>query len=45
MKAASTDTGDGATEKNTTVDVTVAVTNVDEPGTVSLSASQPRVGS
>ena len=44
VKAASTVSGDGATEKSTTVDVTVEVTNEDEPGTVSLSASQPRIG-
>ncbi len=43
VKAASTG-GDGATEKSTTVDVMVTVTNVDEPGTVTLSASQPRIG-
>ena len=42
VKAASTQSG--GTEKSTTVDVTVEVTNVDEPGTVSLSASQPRIG-
>ena len=44
VKAASTDGAEGATEKSTTVDVTVTVTNVDEPGMVSLSASQPRIG-
>ena len=44
VKAASTDDAEGATEKSTTADVTVEVTNVDEPGTVSLSASQPRIG-
>ena len=44
VKAASMGMGDGATEKSTTVDVTVEVTNVDELGTVSLSASQPRIG-
>ena len=44
VKAASTDEAEVATEKSTTVDVTVEVTNVDEPGTVTLSASQPRVG-
>ena len=42
VKAASTESG--GTEKSTTVDVTVTVTNVDEPGMVSLSASQPRIG-
>ena len=42
VKAAST--ASGATEKSTTVDVMVEVTNEDEPGAVSLSASQPRVG-
>ena len=44
VKAALTDDADGATEKRTTVDVTVEVTNVDELGTVTLSASQPRIG-
>ena len=44
VEAASTSINAGATEKSTTVDVTVEVTNEDEPGTVSLSASQPRVG-
>ena len=46
VKAASTSTtpDEGATEKSTTLDVTVAVTNVDDPGTVSLSAAQPRIG-
>ena len=44
VKAASTESGAGATEKSTTVDVMVTVTNVDEPGMVTLSASQPRVG-
>ena len=44
VKAASTGVATGATEKSTTVDVTVEVTNVDEPGMVSLSASQPRIG-
>ena len=44
VKAASTDNEDGATEKSTTVDVTVEVTNVDEMGSVTLSASEPRVG-
>ena len=43
VKATSNAGGD-ATDKVTTVDVTVEVTNEDEPGTVSLSASQPRVG-
>ena len=42
VKAAST--ASGATEKSTTVDVTVEVTNVDEDGSVTLSASQPRIG-
>ena len=36
--------GQGATEKSTTVAVMVTVTNVNEPGMVSLSASQPRIG-
>ena len=45
VKAASIDAGEvGATEKSTTVDVMVEVTNVDEDGSVSLSASQPRIG-
>ena len=44
VKAASTDDVDDGTEKSTTVDVTVTVTNVDEDGTVTLSASQPRIG-
>ena len=44
VKAASTDDADGATEKSTTVDAMVTVTNVDEDGTVTLSASQPRIG-
>ena len=44
VKAASTVPASGATEKSTTVDVMVEVTNEDEPGTVSLSASQPRIG-
>ena len=44
VEAESTSTDEGATEKSTTVDVMVEVTNVDELGTVSLSASQPRVG-
>ena len=44
VKAASTDSAADSTEKSTTVDVTVEVTNVDEPGTVSLSASEPRIG-
>ena len=33
-----------ATEKITTLAVMVEVTNVDDPGTVSLSATQPRIG-
>ena len=45
VKAASTRAAtERATEKSTTVDVMVTVTNVEEAGTVSLSASQPRVG-
>ena len=43
VKATSNAGGD-ATEKSTTVDVTVEVTNVDELGEVSLSASEPRIG-
>ena len=42
VKAASTQSG--GTEKSTAVDVMVEVTNVDEDGSVSLSASQPRIG-
>ena len=42
VKAASTT--NGGTEKSTTVDVTVEVTNEDEAGSVTLSASQPRIG-
>ena len=44
VKAASTDSAEDSTEKSTTVDVTVTVTNIDEDGTVTLSASQPRIG-
>ena len=44
VKAASTSSNTGATEKSATVDVTVEVTNVDEDGSVTLSASQPRIG-
>ena len=44
VKAASTDGAADSTEKSTTVDVTVTVTNIDEDGTVTLSASQPRIG-
>ena len=43
VKATSNAGGD-ATDKSTTVDVTVEVTNVDEDGSVTLSASQPRIG-
>ena len=42
--AASTGTADGVTEKRTELDVTVTVTNEDDPGTISLSAAQPRLG-
>ena len=44
VKAASTSATEGATEKSTPVDVMVEVTNEDEPGSVTLSASQPRIG-
>ena len=45
VKAAATSTAvTDATEKSTTVDVTVEVTNEEEPGSVTLSASQPRIG-
>ena len=44
VKAVSTGSQAGATEKSTTVDVTVEVTNVNEDGSVTLSAAQPRVG-
>ena len=43
ITAASTGNADGATEKRTALDVTVTVTNEDDPGTISLSAAQPRV--
>ena len=36
--------GSGATENRTPLDVTVTVTNENDPGTISLSAAQPRVG-
>ena len=36
--------GTGATEKRTALDVTVTVTNEDDPGTITLSANQPRLG-
>ena len=35
---------DGGTANTTTKDVTIAVTNVEEPGTVMLSTLQPQVG-
>ena len=44
VKAVSTASAQDSTEKSTTVDVTVTVTNEDEPGSVTLSASQPRIG-
>ena len=45
VKAASTDdVVVGATEKITTLAVMVEVTNVDDAGSVSLSATQPRIG-
>ena len=44
VKAASTDSAQGATEKITTLAVMVEVTNVDDDGSVSLSATQPRIG-
>ena len=34
----------GATSKSTSINVTVKVTNVDEPGVVALSARNPRIG-
>ena len=36
--------GTGATVNRTPLDVTVTVTNVDDPGTITLSATQPRQG-
>ena len=37
-------TGNADTAIDATIDVTISVTNVDEPGTVILSPAQPRVG-
>ncbi len=42
--AASTIGGDAQPEKSTSIDATVTVTNVDEPGVVALSARNPRIG-
>ena len=44
ITAASTGSGAGVPEKRTALDVTVTVTNEDDPGTISLSAAQPRLG-
>ena len=44
VKAAAISEGEGATEQTTTLAVMVEVTNVDDLGTVSLSATQPRIG-
>ena len=44
VKAVSTSSTDGATEKSTTLNVMVTVTNVDDDGMVELSAAQPRIG-
>ena len=44
VKAASTSTDAGATEKSTTLNVMVTVTNEDDTGMVGLSATQPRIG-
>ncbi|MCY3886915.1 MAG: cadherin domain-containing protein [Chloroflexi bacterium] len=44
ITAASTGSATGATEKRTALAVTVTVTNENDPGTISLSAAQPRVG-
>ena len=37
-------TGNADTAIDATIDVTISVTNVDEPGTVIFSPAQPRVG-
>ena len=44
VKAAATDSDPDAVVKSTTLDVTVDVTNEDDPGAVDLSAAQPRIG-
>ena len=44
VKAASLASGGGATEKSTTLNVMVTVTNEDDDGMVDLSATQPRIG-
>ena len=44
VKATSTGSQQGATAKSTTLNVTVTVTNVDEAGSVTMSAAQPRIG-
>ena len=44
VKAASTDDAEGSTEKSTTLNVMVTVTNEDDDGMVDLSAAQPRIG-
>ena len=44
VKAASTGSGQDATEKSTTLNVMVTVTNEDDDGMVDHSATQPRIG-
>ena len=44
ITAASTGSATGETEKRTALDVTITVTNENDPGTIDLSANQPRVG-
>ncbi len=44
VKASATSPGEGATSKSDSIDVTVTVTNVDEPGEVTLDARNPRIG-
>ena len=44
ITAASTGSGQGATQKRTALDVTVTVTDEDDPGTIGLSADEPRLG-
>ena len=44
VKASDTPAVSGTPAKSTSVDVTVEVTNEDEAGTVTLSASEPRIG-
>ena len=44
VRASATSPQSGATAKSTSINVTVDVTNEDEPGTVALSARNPRIG-